>query len=445
MNIKVPFFYSSENELTPARLRLGLIFGVFMYGAFGFLDLYTMPANYMSAWILRFIVVIPMALITFLLSYYKPFYRYSKTILFLLLSTGQIGILILIGISSPGEPAFHTYYGGLILIMLWSSFIFRLNFLTSVYISVSTLVFYNLVAWFIQDLYSYPYRSDEFAILLSNNFFLLTTASLVIIGTYQLDKKVKENTSINLALRNETAQHKLAKERAEESDRLKSAFLANISHEIRTPMNGILGFAELLKTRDHSTKDHERYIMQIERSGERMLNIVNDIISISRIEAGLMEVYLSETNINELLDILYQRFKAESENKQLEFSCRKSMHTDSAVLKTDPEKLLTILNNLLKNAFKYTASGSVVFGYSRKGNFLEFFVTDTGTGIPEHRQQAIFDRFVHADIENKNAYQGAGLGLSISKAYVEMLGGQIWLQSEEDKGSAFYFTLPFYA
>ena len=158
-----------------------------------------------------------------------------------------------------------------------------------------------------------------------------------------------------------------------------------------------------------------------------------------------MEVYLSETNINELLDLLYQRFMAESGNKQLEFSCRKSMHTDSAVLKTDPEKLLTILNNLLKNAFKYTASGSIVFGYSRKENFLEFFVTDTGTGIPEHRQQAIFDRFVHADIENKNAYQGAGLGLSISKAYVEMLGGKIWLQSEEDKGSAFYFILPFFA
>jgi signal transduction histidine kinase len=397
----------------------------------------------MSAWILRFIVVIPLALITFLLSYYKPFYQYSKIILFLLLSFGQIGILILIGISSPGETAFHTYYGGLILIMLWTSFIFRLNFLTTVYISISTVVFYNLVAWLFQDLYSYSYNTDEFAILLSNNFFLFTTASLVIIGTYQLDKKVMENTSVNLALRNETAQHKLAKERAEESDRLKSAFLANISHEIRTPMNGILGFADLLKIQDHNSKDYERYIIQIEKSGERMLNIVNDIISISRIEAGLMEVYLTETNINEQLDILYQRFMTQSENKKLEFSCRKSMHTDSAVLKTDPEKLSAILNNLLKNAFKYTVTGSIVYGYSRKENLLEFFVTDTGTGIPQHRQQAIFDRFVHADIENKNAYQGAGLGLSISKAYVEMLGGKIWLQSEENKGSSFYFTLPF--
>lgn len=445
MNIKAPFFDSSDNELSPATLRLGLIFGVFMYGAFGFLDLYTMPANYVSAWILRFVVVIPLALIILLLSYYKRFYQYSKIILFLLLSIGQIGILILIGVSAQGETAFHTYYGGLILIMLWTSFIFRLNFLTTIYISVSTLVFYNLVAWLIQDMYSYQYRSDEFAVLLNNNFFLLTTASLVIIGTYQLDKKGKENSSINLALRNETAQHKLAKERAEESDRLKSAFLANISHEIRTPMNGILGFAELLKSQDHNPKDQEKYILQIEKSGERMLNIVNDIISISRIEAGLIEVYLTEININEQLDVLYQRFIAESENKQLEFSCRKSLHNDSAILKTDPDKFVAVLNNLIKNAFKYTSTGTVEFGYTRKENFLEFFVTDTGTGIPEHRQQAIFDRFVHADIENKNAYQGAGLGLSISKAYVEMLGGTIRLQSEENKGAAFYFTLPFSA
>jgi len=443
MKIQIPLFLSEENDLTPGTLRLGLIFGVFLYGVFGFLDLYTMPANYPSAWILRFAVVIPLAFITFILTYYKSVFRYSKTISFLLLSLGQIGILLLIGMSSPEEQSFYSYYGGLILIMLWTSFIFRFNFNTTLYVSVSNIVLYNLIAFFKQDLFSFPPGSEQFAILLNNNFFLLTTAALVIIGAYQFDKKGKENRKINLALRNETAEHKLAKERAEESDRLKSAFLANMSHEIRTPMNGILGFAELLKTQGHSDEDQKKYINLIEESGERMLNIINDIISISRIESGPVEVYAEETNINEQIDIIYDSFKDEAKNKRLQFSCVKSLAFDKSIIKTDPEKFLTIMTCLLKNAIKYTEKGTIEFGYRSEGNFLEFFVADTGTGIPKNRQEAIFDRFVKSDIENKNAYQGAGLGLSISKAYVEMLGGEIWVNSVTGKGSLFCFTLPY--
>jgi PAS domain S-box-containing protein len=234
-----------------------------------------------------------------------------------------------------------------------------------------------------------------------------------------------------------------AKEKAEESDRLKSAFLTNMSHEIRTPMNGILGFAGLLKEPNLTGEEQQNYIRIIEKSGARMLNIINDIVSISKIEAGLMEVNIQESNINEQIEYIYTFFKPEIEAKGIQFSFKNSLPSKEAILKTDRENVYAILTNLVKNAIKYSEKGTIEFGYNLKGRYLEFFVRDTGIGIPKDRQKAIFERFIQADIEDKMARQGAGLGLSISKAYVEMLGGKIWVESEEGIGSTFYFTLPY--
>ncbi|TLP82368.1 response regulator [Maribacter sp. ACAM166] len=234
-----------------------------------------------------------------------------------------------------------------------------------------------------------------------------------------------------------------AKERAEESDRLKSAFLANMSHEIRTPMNGILGFADLLKTPNLSGEELQEYIEIIEISGKRMLNIINDIMSISKIEAGLMEVNLRESNINKQLEYMYSFFKTEAETKGIKLSFKNSLPLDKAVLTTDREKVFAILTNLIKNALKFTEKGAIEFGYTKKGEYLEFHVKDTGIGIDKNRQTAIFKRFVQADISDEKAFQGAGLGLAISKAYVEILGGELWMESEKGEGSTFYFSLPY--
>jgi PAS domain S-box-containing protein len=238
-----------------------------------------------------------------------------------------------------------------------------------------------------------------------------------------------------------------AKLKAEESDRLKSAFLANMSHEIRTPMNGILGFADLLKAPELSGEEQQAYIKIIEKSGARMLNIINDIIDISKIEAGLMKLDSKESNINEQIEYIYTFFKPEAEAKKLKISFNNALPAKEAVVTTDREKLYAILTNLVKNAIKYTHNGSIEFGYNLKTNNetneLEFYVKDTGIGIPKERHEAIFERFIQADISDKMAYQGAGLGLAISKAYVEMLGGKIRVESEEGKGSCFYFTLPY--
>ena len=272
---------------------------------------------------------------------------------------------------------------------------------------------------------------------------------------FQNDEKEKRAAELiiankELAFQNDEKEKRaveliIAKEKAEESDKLKSAFLANMSHEIRTPMNGILGFSDLLKLPGLTGLQQQEYISIIEKSGNRMLNIINDIVDISKIEAGLMIVNNKDSNINKKIEFIYIFFKPQVEEKGMQFFFKNALPTKEATISTDSEKVYSILTNLVKNAIKYSKEGTIEFGYIKKDETLEFYVKDTGIGIPKDRQSAIFERFVQADITDKMARQGAGLGLSISKAYVEMLGGSIWVESEEGIGSTFYFTLPYNA
>ena len=238
-----------------------------------------------------------------------------------------------------------------------------------------------------------------------------------------------------------------AKNKAEESDRLKSAFLANMSHEIRTPMNGVLGFVGLLKEPDLTGEEKDEYISLIETSGIRMLNIINDIIDISKVESGQMKLSIKETNINEQLDFIYTFFKPEAEQKGIQLLYNNSLPVKEAYIKSDKEKIYAILTNLVKNALKFTSSGTIEFGYNLRSDRtpaeLEFFVRDTGIGIKPEKSEFIFERFRQGSESLNRNYEGAGLGLTISKAYVEMLGGKIWMESEMGKGSIFYFTLPY--
>lgn len=234
-----------------------------------------------------------------------------------------------------------------------------------------------------------------------------------------------------------------AKEKAEESDLLKSAFLANMSHEIRTPMNGILGFVELLKQPILSGEDQQNYVRIIEESGKRMLNIINDIISISKVEAGQSEVFYSETNINDQIKYIHSFFKQEAKNKNIELYYKTGLSDQDSMVVTDREKIYAIFTNLVKNAIKFTQRGFVELGYEKKGDYMEFYVRDTGVGIRPDQQSIIFERFRQANDSLSREYEGAGLGLAISKAYVEMIGGKIWVESDLGKGSVFYFTIPY--
>lgn len=235
----------------------------------------------------------------------------------------------------------------------------------------------------------------------------------------------------------------VAKEKAEESDRLKSAFLQNISHEIRTPMNAICGFTELLALPDLSPLKRDSYIGIIQHSTNQLLGIVNDIVTISSLEKKQVEPIYEAVNINNVLDDLESFFGAQARERGLLFQLVKALDDTAAVFSADKTKLTQILTNLVANAFKFTHQGFIRVGYAPEGSLIRFYVTDSGIGVQPKAQQEIFERFRQADQSIQINYGGTGLGLSISKGLVELMGGYIWVVSEPGKGSTFYFTLPF--
>jgi PAS domain S-box-containing protein len=237
---------------------------------------------------------------------------------------------------------------------------------------------------------------------------------------------------------------KHAKEKAEESDRLKSAFLANMSHEIRTPMNAIIGFASFLKNRDKSREDIDLYANIISSSGAHLLNLINDIIDISKIDAGKISVAPEPANITLLMREVYSFFESElTINQKQEVRLITKFPPVNIFANTDVTRLRQILFNLLSNAVKFTSEGTIEFGFQEQNEKLLFFVKDTGIGIPEKFHDQIFNRFTQAAATTEKLYGGTGLGLAIVKACVETLGGKIWLQSQEGKGTTFYFTIDY--
>jgi PAS domain S-box-containing protein len=238
-----------------------------------------------------------------------------------------------------------------------------------------------------------------------------------------------------------------AKEKAEESDKLKTAFLASMSHEIRTPMNHIIGFLELLKDTELNQIEREEFLHIIRASGNNLLRIIDDIIDIAKIETQQLEIDNEEVTLNKFLEDLlytYQDLISVDDKPDLRIQLKIPEKEIISEIITDSERLQQILNNLLANAIKFTSKGKIVFGYNLTPNSrIQFFVSDTGIGIPKEKHELIFQRFRQLDYGYTRAYGGTGLGLAISKGLIEMLGGEIWVESEVDKGSTFFFTIPY--
>ncbi len=434
--------FREHEGLSGRRLRLALLLGIAMYGGFGLLDIYHMASNYEVAWFIRFAVVIPLLVITFALSFWKKMLHFSKVILFLLMSFGQFGIIFMIALSKPTDPAYFTYYAGLILVMLWASFVFMLKFRATAYIAISTVLFYNIFAiW--QQKVLLAKDQEIWSLYLGNNYFLISSAILVLIAAYQLDSYFSKISLANQALAAEQQRLKIAKDKAEESDRLKTVFLQNMSHEIRTPMNGILGFIDIMKEPDLTKAEQDQYFDIVVKSGERLLSTINDIIEISKIETGQTTYNLSVVSVNERISFFYEFFRHEAAKKGNRLVLTIPQNTEAVRFETDVHKLDGILTNLIKNAIKFTQKGEINIGYTIEGKVIRFFVNDTGIGIPKDKQQQIFDRFVQANLNLNRQHEGSGLGLSIVKAYADLMKGKVWVESEVGVGSSFNVELPF--
>jgi signal transduction histidine kinase len=431
------------------QFRVAFILLIFLYSIFGYLD-NLVAGEYIKLFhFIRFGIVVPLLILVFLFSFSRHFIKVWQPLLFFCFIIGGAGITLMT-LKLPGN---YAYYAGMMLIFSAGYFFIRLRFFLATLAGWLTLLLFNLGAGFFSEM-------DRMTII-SNNFFFVSANFIGMFAAYniefyarrdfflnkQLDQRNAEiaeaNKNLEFKVEERTRELVLAKEDAEKSDRLKSAFLANMSHEIRTPMNGILGFAELLKEPRLTGEEQLEFISIIEKSGTRMLNIINNLIDISKVEAGEMKVVISDTNIDEQLEYIYSLFKTEVEIKGMSLLYKKRSDSRETIIKTDTEKIYAILINLVKNAIKYSNEGSIEFGYDLRATEIEFFVKDTGIGIPENRQEDIFNRFVQADIDDKLAFQGAGLGLSITKAYVEILGGKIWVKSEVGKGSKFCFIIPY--
>ncbi len=253
----------------------------------------------------------------------------------------------------------------------------------------------------------------------------------------------KEYVSLNKKYKIQNEELIKAKEKAEESDRLKTEFLNNMSHEIRTPMNAIQGFSNFLNESDLTNEKRNFYINIIQNSGNQLLRIVDDILEISELETKQVRVSENEVCLNDFLLELFSIFDIKAKESKIPLYLKKGLSDKDSAIITDKTKLNKILSNLLENALKFTNEGFIEFGYTVVNNEIEIYVKDTGIGIKTDKQEIIFERFSQENENTATNYGGLGLGLSITKENTGLLGGKIWVKSEKGKGSTFFVTIPY--
>ncbi|MFO7940185.1 MAG: ATP-binding protein [Bacteroidales bacterium] len=352
-----------------------------------------------------------------------------------------LGVILLISLGTMGPGMIILFSLSMLVTLVYSRqagfFTVLLNALLYVCLlllihfdslSLSFFIDYTLETWLVVG----------FNFVAFNAILVLSVSFLV----DHLQRSLLKEVRLHQYLRHERANLLKAKEKAEESDHLKTVFLANMSHEIRTPMNGVLGFSRLLKRDELSREKQQEYIEAIEESGERMLHLLNGLVDIAKIEAGQAEVYPVTFLLRELMKELYGFFQWRARQKNLEFNLVQDFPTHQTVT-LDKGKVEQICYNLLGNALKFTHSGTIELGVKQQDSELLFWVSDTGSGIEEAQQELIFQRFRQGHESHQVVHDGVGLGLAIARSFVELMKGRLWVESTPGKGATFYFALPF--
>ena len=290
------------------------------------------------------------------------------------------------------------------------------------------------------DFISKPFDLVEVGLRIKNLLFTRFLHQQLQDQNFLLEAKVKERTS---ELERKNTELQIATELAEASDRLKTAFINNISHEIRTPLNSILGFAQFLAGEELKTEEKRKYLSMMKISSNRLINLITNFIDISLISSGNQMVFKENIRVDDLLDELSQKYRDFCTSKNIQFKIEREHINHEVIIQTDLEMIKKVLDHLIDNAVKFTRTGTVSIGYKLHADQIQIFVKDTGIGIPAEKQDKIFESFQQGDMSATRGYEGSGLGLSIARGFVNLMGGKIWLYSVQGIGSTFRFSLPF--
>ena len=477
-------FQSDYVRASMFQVRLALVLGIFLYCIFGLLDAWIIPEAKYKLWFIRYVCAFPYAILIFISTYARFFEKYMQLLMASLVAVAGLGIVAMTVIAPPGVG--YAYYAGLILTLIYGYVFTRLRFIWASATGWIIVISYEIAAVGLSD--------TPMVVLIGNNFFFLSSNILLMFASYSIEhnlrrdyiqtrmleaekRKVMEGST---ALELRTRELEIAKDHAETASRAKSEFLAHMSHELRTPLNHIIGFTEMVTDRLYGELNpvQQEYLNDVLGSGRHLLSLINDVLDISKVEAGKMELEIAEVNIRTLLDSSLTMVKEKAVKHGItmgvsyDFSIPgvRSNQERSALherILADERKLKQVMYNLLSNAVKFTQDGGDIHLTARFSNgselidrsggrlkegvdsprspdkWLSVSVSDTGIGIRQEDQERIFAAFEQADSSASRVYDGTGLGLSLTKRFVELHGGAIWVESGgKDQGSKFTFVIP---
>ncbi len=436
------------DSLNTFRIAFSVV--TFIYALFGILDTILVPEFAGTFHLIRFGVVVPLLTTCLVFSFFPLFRKIWQQFIVICLIAGGTGISIMTILI----PDNFFYYAGLMLVFMAGYFFIKLRFVGATIGGWSVLLIYNFVAVGFSEINS--------TVLLTTNFFFVSANLIGMFAGYniefytrrdfimnlELDRQKSEieeaNRTLESNIEKRTAELRIAKEKAEESDRLKSAFISNISHEIRTPLNGIIGFGQIMAEQELDKEEKSLYLSVLKNSGDRLMQTITDYMDIARIVSGTQEVNSASFSIREMLGDLYCRYREICAMRNLTLNMVLPEEFEETVMTSDRELITKTLQQLTDNAIKFTNEGEITIGYRRVGEKCEFFVGDTGRGIAANKLDEIFHMFTQEETSLTRGYEGSGLGLAIAKGVVELLGGEIHVLSEKGRGSVFSFSLPAY-